>query len=113
MPATARKAIIDTVQQIPGLIQDQAQLAQYTLPDRQRAIPHIQAPKQDGLRCKACPYVVREVRRMQQHCREQHGWQNDWRRGSHKKAEPPKRHPSPWTENVWCQRLFAGGGASH
>src|SRR5690242_12865342 len=66
---TTRKAIIEEIQRIPGLIGNQTQLAKYQLPDQVPPIPYIQEPKSDGLRCRTCRYVTREVRVMQRHCK--------------------------------------------
>ena len=110
-PAT-RKAIAQEVQRIPHLIESQAQLAEYQLPDRAPPIPYIQEPKSDGLRCRTCPYVAREVRVMQRHCKEHHGWVNDWARGGNIKARLQEPRQLPWSSGVWCQRLFRSRAAS-
>lgn len=97
-----RRAIAQKVQSIPGLIQDQAELAAYSLPDRVTPIPYIEEPKRDGLRCRKCRYVTRKVRVMQQHCKEQHNWVNDWKKGGNIKAKKQEPRQLPWIEGVWC-----------
>lgn len=110
-PST-RRAIAQRVQSIPGLIQDQAELAGYSLPDRVTPIPYIEEPKRDGLRCRTCRYVTRRVRVIQQHCKEQHNWVNDWKKGGNIKAKKQEPRQLPWIEGVWCQRLFRSRVAS-
>ncbi|OAA77115.1 RecQ helicase TLH3 [Akanthomyces lecanii RCEF 1005] len=113
IPVIDRKAITQAIEEVPDVVDTQSELTEYELPDRKAAIPHVHPPKVDGLRCRACPYVVRTVRGMQQHCREQHGWVNDWRRGRRARLNVPSARQLPWTGDVHCQRLFAGGPASH
>lgn len=107
-----RKAIIEAVQAIPGLIESQTQLAAYTLPDKAPPIPYVAKPERDGLRCRTCGYVTREVSGMRRHCRERHGWVSDWKKGGHIKAKKQQPRQLPWTEGIWCQRLFRSRAAS-
>ncbi|TQV90208.1 DNA helicase [Cordyceps javanica] len=108
-----RKAVAQAIEKVPDVVDTQAELIDYELPDREAPILHIHPPQTDGLRCRACPYVVRTVRNMQQHCREQHGWVNDWKRGRRMRVNVPSARQVPWTADIHCQRLFAGGPASH
>lgn len=116
IPAARRRAIIQEVQQVPGLIQNQDALQGYILPTGRVAIPYIQAPKDDGLRCRACGFVVRQVGHMQAHCRTQHGWINDWKHGGNIKARAREAREVPrdvpWAGGVWCQKLFPSRAAS-
>ncbi|KAK1450837.1 hypothetical protein CMEL01_16776 [Colletotrichum melonis] len=49
---------------------------------------------------------------MQQHCRDQHGWVNEWKKGGDvsKKSQQPRR--LPWTTGVQCQRFFRSRAGS-
>jgi superfamily II DNA helicase RecQ len=72
----------------------------------------------DGKRCchvdvagGRCVYICRDRSTMQKHCRTQHGWVNEWRKGS-KTANRRRAGLSmsrPWTDGVSCQRFFIHG----
>lgn len=72
----------------------------------------------DGKRCRhvnaageSCLYICRDRSMMQKHCRTQHGWVNEWRKGS-KIANRRRAGLStsrPWTDGVSCQRFFIHG----
>ncbi|CAM1507673.1 Fc.00g073140.m01.CDS01 [Cosmosporella sp. VM-42] len=50
------------------------------------------------------------VRRMQEHCRKQHGWVNDWKKGGNVVQRAGReRPPVPWRDGVSCQRLCKWG----
>ncbi|KAM3449795.1 hypothetical protein MY3296_006669 [Beauveria thailandica] len=106
-----RKKIVQHIQEITGLIQNQAQLAKYSSPAGEPAIPYITAPSRDGVRCRTCQYITRDIRRIQRHYREQHGWVNDWKKGGNIKAKQQQPRSLPWTSGVW-QRLFRSRAAS-
>lgn len=103
--------IRDTVKAIPGVAKDQAGLQHWPLPNpNHEPIPYIEPPAQGMLGCNTCPYVVREVRRMQEHCRTQHGWINDWKKGGNVAYRARQvRSPVPWRSNVRCQRIYNWG----
>jgi hypothetical protein len=71
------------------------------------------AVRHDGLRCSAagedgrrCRHVVGTMQKIQEHCREAHGWRNEQRRGGNvkrKKAQPPNRM---WDEGQAYQQFF-------
>ncbi|KAK2778012.1 hypothetical protein CKAH01_11876 [Colletotrichum kahawae] len=74
----SRAHIAEAIRQIPGIIRTQAELAILQYPDPSTPpIPHIAAPKTDGIRCAECPYMCRRSQVIQRHCRAEHGWQND------------------------------------
>ncbi|KAM3558156.1 hypothetical protein ARSEF4850_004745 [Beauveria asiatica] len=81
------------------------------MPAGEPAIPYITAPSRDGVRCRTCQYITRDIRRIQRHCREQHGWVNDWKKGGNIKAKQQQPRSLPWTSGVWCQRLFRSRAA--
>ena len=102
-----RQEIIEAVQQIPWLLRRQADLANLQLPDPEgRAIAQLAAPQRDGLDCEQCPYVIRQVRKMQDHCRTEHSWQTDWVKGGHVRRKAQAERVFPWREGVRCQQWF-------
>ncbi|KAH7116672.1 hypothetical protein B0J13DRAFT_653302 [Dactylonectria estremocensis] len=106
-------SIIKTVNEITGLIHSQAGLCNFPFPPPTiDPIPYIEPPKTNGLQCHTCDYVVRNVRKMQQHCRDKHGWQNDWKRGSNIKKKLKESRVFPWREGVHYQRFFKSHQAS-
>ena len=79
LPPAARAAIVRAVARASqGLCQSQGDLAaRFRLPNRPvPAIPQLQGPFRDGLKCRACPYIARQDRSMRDHCRTVHGWVN-------------------------------------
>lgn len=101
-----RRTICDAIQALPGLRHTQEDLAGFPFPPpHSPAIPHLAAPKQDGLGCGQCPYVVRAEKNMKLHCKETHGWQNPRRRGRQRGAAAEE----PWETGVVCQRFFVYG----
>ncbi|KAH7108999.1 hypothetical protein B0J13DRAFT_392531, partial [Dactylonectria estremocensis] len=105
--AKERKSIITAIQGIPGLIQDQAELLQWTLPPPHTTlIPYIKPPMKDGLGCNACLYVARSRNQMVKHCCKEHGWTNSRKRGRCAKGSEAGMPAVPWRSNVQCQRLF-------
>ncbi|KAJ9413322.1 hypothetical protein FOXG_15071 [Fusarium oxysporum f. sp. lycopersici 4287] len=113
LSAGEKKEIISTVGSIPGILKQQDDLLKFQFPPPEtKPLPFIEAPKHDGLRCNECDYVTRQTVNMQKHCRQKHGWQNDWTKGGNvrRKAELPR--DLPWTSGVSCQRLFDHGRAS-
>jgi hypothetical protein len=64
------KSIRNEVAAVPGMANDQHGLKNWEPPPPTiQPIPYIQPPQDDRLGCNLCPYVVGEVRRMQEHCR--------------------------------------------
>lgn len=49
---------------------------------------------------------------MQLHCKTEHGWVNDWKKGGNIKAKLQEPRQLPWISGVWCQRLFPSRAAS-
>lgn len=95
---------------IPGIIKDQTSLLQWTLPSPDTdPIPYIKPPMSDGLGCNICLYVVRNIRGILEHYRDDHGWVNDWKRGGRVKQRAQQERLVPWRSNVRCQRIFEWG----
>ena len=111
--AEERERIAQAVDAVPGLVRDQAGLEDFRLPPRTtEPIPYLAWPKSDGLGCKTCGYVTRTTQWIQQHCRKEHGWANDWVRGGNVKRRSRRARELPWTTGVRCQRFFPSRAAS-
>lgn len=108
-----RKRIAERIRAIPRIICSQAELCHFPLPERTtKAIPYIATPASNGLRCKQCAYVVCTVRTMQEHCRAEHNWINDWKVGGHVRHKMKDNRDLPWESNIRCQKLFQSRAAS-
>ena len=104
--------IAQNIRDIPGIIRTQAELARFELPrSAVEPIPELEAPAEDGMKCHHCSYVGRQVKLMQKHCSQAHGWQNDRTRGRPTKRQA-QQHQAPWTSGVRCQRFFKSRYAS-
>lgn len=67
----------------------------------------------DGLRCKwssggpsACTYVCRTLRLMREHCKQEHGWVNQQKRGGDVRAKELHSANRIWIQDRACQRFF-------
>src|SRR3569833_2820161 len=99
--------IVQAIDTIPGIIRDQSGLRRFQFPPPTiDPIPFIAPPEEDGLRCNECGYVTRTVQWIQRHCREEHGWQNPWKKGGNVKSRSKQARVLPWTTGVRCQRFF-------
>ncbi|RKK80935.1 hypothetical protein BFJ68_g17672 [Fusarium oxysporum] len=113
MPTAERQVIIQQVQAIPGIIQDQAGLQAFPFPPpTTKPIPFIAPPRDDGIACNACPYVIGTIQGIQKHHREEHGWVNDWKKGGDVAKRAKQERQMPWRTGVYCQRFFPGRAAS-
>lgn len=82
------------------------------MPVGRAPVPYINDPKPDGLQCRVCGHVIRQIGHMQLHCKTEHGWVNDWKKGGNIKAKLQEPRQLPWISGVWCQRLFPSRAAS-
>nr|XP_036574190.1 uncharacterized protein CTRU02_15864 [Colletotrichum truncatum]XP_036576213.1 uncharacterized protein CTRU02_13900 [Colletotrichum truncatum]KAF6780581.1 hypothetical protein CTRU02_15864 [Colletotrichum truncatum]KAF6782902.1 hypothetical protein CTRU02_13900 [Colletotrichum truncatum] len=79
---TDRAKIIHAVSSLPDIIKSQAELKSLRYPQpTDEPVPYITPPRHDGLRCQPCGYVCCSLFGMQKHCRDTHGWENDWKKG--------------------------------
>ena len=105
-----REQVIQEISQINKLIQDPRGLESFQFPKpNSPAIPELRAAMSDGLQCKQCPYICRNERKMQGHCKDVHDWVNVQGKGrpSYKKRQSkPER---PWISGVHCQQFFKQG----
>ncbi|KAJ3519961.1 hypothetical protein NM208_g13919 [Fusarium decemcellulare] len=105
-----RQRIKKAVAACKGVSEDQHGLRGWVLPPPTISPnPYIEPPRQDGLGCNDCAYVVREVRRMQEHCRTKHGWVNNRKRGRQRRQAQPRGQPVPWRIGVQCQQVCHWG----
>ncbi len=72
------RAVQSAASPTAGLYQNQADLAaRFRLPSQPGpATPELDGPFLDGLGYKACLYIARQVRCIQERCRTAHGWRN-------------------------------------
>ncbi|KAH7111676.1 hypothetical protein B0J13DRAFT_659876, partial [Dactylonectria estremocensis] len=70
-----RQDIKGRIEAIPGILKTQEALQDFQYPPTNTpVIPFIEPPRPDGMQCIECSRVFRQKRRIQQHCREEHGW---------------------------------------
>jgi hypothetical protein len=62
-------------------------------------LPHLPV-YHDGVRCQECQYINRSVKRVQEHCRDKHGWKS-------KATGRPASTPTMWTTKVSCQKFHS------
>jgi superfamily II DNA helicase RecQ len=62
-------------------------------------LPHLPVYR-DGLQCMECGRIYRHIKKMQAHCREEHGWKGKGRTT----GQPANTHVM-WTTNVLCQKF--------
>ncbi|KAL6408084.1 hypothetical protein AUP68_08457 [Ilyonectria robusta] len=75
-------------------------------------VPFLIPPKPDGLKCRKCPYIAKQEKKIHKHFRTCHGWQNPRSRGRPKKGDIDLAPERPWIEHVPCQRFFLSRAAS-
>ncbi|KAF6780849.1 hypothetical protein CSOJ01_16115, partial [Colletotrichum sojae] len=49
---------------------------------------------------------------MQEHCRVEHGWKNEWQKGGNVRSKARAPREVPWTTGVPCQRFFPSRAGS-
>lgn len=97
------RQIHNTIQAIPGIIYNQKELKEWSVPPViTDSIPWIPPPKNDGLGCDQCLYVARQTRRINQHYREKHGRVNTRKRGRRTKKSAAAEPIVPWRIGVQC-----------
>ncbi|RSL80516.1 hypothetical protein CEP52_017372 [Fusarium oligoseptatum] len=107
-----QRRINAAVMTMNGVAKDQAELCGWTLPPPTiRPIAYIKAPKNDGLGCRHCTYVVRDRSQMKKHYRVQHGLTNGPKRtGSARRGTRRGQEEAvPWRVGVQCQRMCNWG----
>ena len=118
VPVPRRQQIAASVEGWPNVIQDQAGLVGFLYPPSTSYIPRLAPPRTHGRKCWKCPYIARQLQKIQAHCRNYHGWVNG--RGPGRSSLKRKRQPAdaletlpelPRRENVACQRFFRSRNA--
>lgn len=111
-PAQRHKVARD-IARIPGIIKDQLGLQDFQFPPPTISeIPFLIPPKPDGLKCRKCPYIAKQEKKIHKHFRTCHGWQNPQSRGRPKKGDIDLAPERLWIEHVPCQRFFLSRAAS-
>ena len=111
IPASRRRAIYDEIQAWPRLFQTEADLIQLQPPaDIPPHFPQLKLHA-DGKKCRTCNQIVRTDEGIQKHCRIEHGWTNNWKRGGQvaNRRRAGLSLDRPWTNGVHCQRFFTHG----
>ncbi|KAK3358241.1 hypothetical protein B0T25DRAFT_500033 [Lasiosphaeria hispida] len=107
LPASKRGDIIRACKSSTALWNNQHELQNFTIPKEPiPAINLLQAPLLDGLKCNSCSYVVRNIQKIQIHCRTIHNWVNPNKRGGDVRAT--RAQDVPWRSGVPCQQFFRG-----
>ncbi|KXX74250.1 hypothetical protein MMYC01_209339 [Madurella mycetomatis] len=107
-----RKAIFAAIAAGPVRCRIQTDLDSFPLPTKPiLAISPLEGPFPDGLGCHECPYIARQVRTIQEHCRTAHGWTNPVTRGGNVREKAARLYDLPWDSGVACQRFFSNRGA--
>ena len=89
----SRRKLVETIQKLPHVLRNQSQLDQLQYPPPTiEPIACLGAPKPDGLKCRACGLILRQVQKIQAHCSKAHQWVNLRRRGRPSKGCP--MHPT-------------------
>jgi hypothetical protein len=108
-----RQAIIKWADGHPQLFQKQKDLEHFSVPSLPvPPIPELEGPFSDGLKCSSCPYIVRQVRSIQEHCRTTHAWVNTQAKGGNHIARAKQAKTVPWQTGIPCQRFFKSRTAS-
>ena len=111
--ASERSRIAKLIKEIPEIIHDQAGLRRFRFPPViTKLILYIAALACDGIRCNECGFVIRSTQGIQKHCRDEHGWENDWKKGGNVAKRSKEERQLPWTKGVYCQRFFRSRAAS-
>ncbi|KAJ0128512.1 Uncharacterized protein HZ326_28398 [Fusarium oxysporum f. sp. albedinis] len=100
--------LVEKIKQIPNILHSQDDLRHYLQypTDIIQPIPYLAPPKPDGLKCRACGYIIRRVQKIQNHYSEKHHWINPRSRGRPAPNCPASAYELPWEEHVACQRFF-------
>lgn len=109
-----RESILRQVQSIPEVIRKRSELEYFQFPAATTAVvPYLEPPLTDGMKCLLCPYIARQIQKIQAHCRHTHGWQNPRKRGRQVAGHSSSTTTSgPWRTRVRCQRFFKSREAS-
>ena len=113
LSAEQRQSILDKLSSLPDLAYVEADV----IYPRPRNAPVRGVPiYYDGLACKGkdtegrrCRYVCRTTQGIQEHCRKQHGWVNQQKRGGDVRLKQAHSANKLWKCDRACQRFFKVG----
>ncbi|KAJ0125579.1 Gag polyprotein [Fusarium oxysporum f. sp. albedinis] len=112
IPPTERRQVVANIQALPRIIRNQAEICGlHYPPPNTEPIPHLVVPYTDGLRCRKCCYIARQVRKIQEHCRTEHNWQNPSSKGRPRNGVDNVAE-LPWIQGVYCQQFFPSRAGS-
>lgn len=106
-----RLRVAREISQIPHLIQTEVELQDFQFPSPNTPPITGLTVEQNGLKCRQCSYVVCGRRNIQEHCRVEHGWENDRGKGREAFDKREERRAQngddlPWIQGIRCQRFF-------
>ncbi|KAH7199165.1 hypothetical protein BKA60DRAFT_411898, partial [Fusarium oxysporum] len=105
--AESRRKLAEIIQKLPHILQNQSQLDQLQYPPPTiEPIVCLGAPKRDGLRCRTCGTILRQVQKIQAHCAKKHQWINPRCKGRPSTGCPMPPAELPWIAGISCQRFF-------
>ena len=113
IPAKQRQEIAETVLSLPDLAKTEAEVI-YPKP---KESPIVGLPVYyDSIRCLAkiaqnrrCQYVCRTIDGIQKHCKREHQWVNQQKRGGHASQKQAHSANKLWETGRACQRFFKVG----
>jgi RecQ family ATP-dependent DNA helicase len=115
-----RRRIAEEIAEVDGLIGNEETLRRCEFPfppPTSKPITVLAEPMKGYIQCtfetagKVCQYICGTIRRMQEHCREEHEWKNK-NKGGRPKKRSSKNQEVPWRTGVHCQRFFIQGPKS-
>ena len=109
-----REYIVKAIQAIRGLKTKTVELNHLVFPPVSNSpIATLQQPRKDGLKCQLqdeysnqCQYIAYQIRKIQEHCRQVHQWENPQKKG---RPETGRNVQVPWRTGVHCQHFFVRG----
>ena len=118
----ARDQVMAATSRMEGLVADEAALQEVGIqfpPDTAQPIAELGEARRGGLRCtfrcregRPCAYVSSKAKKMQEHCRQVHSWENKQRRGRPRRDGRDEQQEVPWRTGVTYQRFFKQGPKS-
>ncbi|KAJ6789249.1 hypothetical protein PWT90_10398 [Aphanocladium album] len=117
-----RRTITNRAADLQGARRNQADLLGFQFPPPTvDCVPYLAAPREDGLKCRECAYVSRQIQKIKEHCKTKHKWRNirgpgqpesKRQKAAQKELLAVDDGVLPWREGVRCQRFFLSRYAS-
>lgn len=117
-----RWAVINRAAELQGARRNQGDLLGFQFPPPTiDYVPYLAPPREDGLKCRECTYISRQIQKIKEHCKTKHKWKNA--RGPGRPESKRKMTAQGellvaddsvllWREGVRCQRFFLSRYAS-